>query len=139
MISVRFQGKPFTITIIKVYAPTNNAEEAEIEWFSDDLQDLLKLTAKNNALFITGDWNTKVGSQEVLRVTDNFGFGVQNEAEQRLTEFCQENTMVIANILLRQETTLHMNIIRWLIPKGDQLYYLQPKMEKLYTVSKNKT
>ena len=139
MISVRFQGKPFTITIIQVYAPTNNAEEAEIEWFSDDLQDLLKLTPKNNALFITGDWNTKVGSQEVLRVTDKFGFGVQNEAEQRLTEFCQENTMVIANIILRQETTLHMNIIRWLIPKGDQLYSLQPKMEKLYKVGKNKT
>ena len=84
MISVRFQGKPFTITIIQVYAPTNNAEEAEIEWFSDDLQDLLKLTAKNNALFITGDWNAKAGSQEIPGVTGKFGLEIQSEIGQRL-------------------------------------------------------
>ena len=139
MVSVRFQCKPFNITVSQAYALKTNAEESEVEWFYEDPQDLLELTPRKHVLFITGDWNTKVGTQEVLRVTDKFGFGVQNEAEQRLTEFCQENTMVIANILLRQETTLHMNIIRWLIPKGDQLYYLQPKMEKLYRVSKNKT
>ena len=102
MISVRFQGKPFNITIIQVYVPTNNAEEAKIEWFSDDLQDLPELTPKNDSLFITGDRNTKVGSQEVPGVTDKFGFGVQNEAGQRLTEFCQENERVIINILLKQ-------------------------------------
>ena len=102
MISVRFQGKPFNITIIQVYVPTNNAEEAKIEWFSDDLQDLPELTPKKDPLFITGDRNTKVGSQEVPGVTDKFGFGVQNEAGQRLTEFCQENELVIINILLKQ-------------------------------------
>ena len=97
MISVRFQGKPFNIMVIQVYAPTSNAEEADVEWFYEDLQDLLELTPKNDVLFITGDRNTKVGSQEVPGVTDKFGFGVQNEAGQRLTEFCQENTLVIAN------------------------------------------
>ena len=102
MNSVRFQGKPFNITIIQVYVPTNNAEEAKIEWFSDDLQDLPELTPKKDPLFITGDRNTKVGSQEVPGVTDKFGFGVQNEAGQRLTEFCQENELVIINILLKQ-------------------------------------
>ena len=102
MISVRFQGKPFSITIIQVYAPTSNAEEAEVEWFCEDLQDLLELTPKKDVLFIIGDWNAKVGSQEILVVTGKFGLGVQNEAGQKLTEFCQENALVIANTHFQQ-------------------------------------
>ena len=97
MISVHFQGKPFNITVIQVYAPTSNAEEAEAERFYEDLQDLLELTPKKDVLFIIGDWNAKVGSQEIQGVTGKFGLGVQNKAGQRLTEFCQENTLVIAN------------------------------------------
>ena len=97
MISVRFQGKPFSITVLLVYAPTNNAEEAEVEQFYEDLQDLLDLTPKKGVLFIIGDWNAKVGSQETPGVTGKFGLGVQNEAGQRLTEFCQDNTLVITN------------------------------------------
>ena len=97
MISVRFQGKPFNITVIQAYAPTINAEEAEVEWFCEDLQDFLELTPKKDVLFIIGDWNTKVGSQEIPGVTGEFGLGVQNEAGQRLIEFCQENALVIAN------------------------------------------
>ena len=89
MISVRFQGKPFTITVIQVYAPTSNAEEAEVEQFNEDLQDLIELTPKKDVLFITGDWIAKVGSQELPGITWKFGLGVQNEAGQRLTEFCQ--------------------------------------------------
>ena len=89
MISVHFQGKSFNITVIQVYAPTSNAEEAEVEWFYDDLQDLLERTPKKDILFIIGDWNAKVGSQEISGVTGKFGPGVQNEAGQRLTEFCQ--------------------------------------------------
>ena len=92
MISVRFKGKPFNITVIQVYAPTRNAEEAKVEQFCEDLQDLLELTPTKDVLFIIGDWNAKVGSQEIPRVTGKFGLGVQNEAGQRLTEFCQENT-----------------------------------------------
>ena len=99
MISIRFQGKPFSITVIQVYAPTNNAEEAEIEQFYEDLQGLLELTPKKDVLFIIGDWNAKVESQEIPGVTGKFGLGVQNEAEQRLTEICQENALVIANTL----------------------------------------
>ena len=87
MISVRFQGKPFKITVIQVYALTNNAEEAEVEWFYEDLQDFLELTLKNDVLFIIGDWNAKVESQETPGVTGKFGLGVQNEAGQRLIEF----------------------------------------------------
>ena len=102
MISVHFQGKPFNITVIQVYAPTNNAEEAEVEQFYEDLHDLLELTPPKNVLFIIGDWNTKVGSQETPGVTGNFGLGVQNEAEQRPIEFCQENALVIANTLFQQ-------------------------------------
>ena len=89
MISVRFQGKPFNITVIQVYAPTSNAEEAEVERFHEDLQDLLELTPQKDVLFIIGDWNAKVGSQETPGVTGKFGLGVQNEARQRLTEFCK--------------------------------------------------
>ena len=99
MISVHFQGKPFNIKVIQVYTPTSNAEEAEVEWFYEDLQDLLKLTRQKDVLFITGDWNAKVGSQEIPGVTGKFGLGLQNEKGQRLTEFCQENTLVIANTL----------------------------------------
>ena len=100
MISIRFQGKPFSITEIQPYAPTTNAEEAEAEWFYDDLQDLLELTSKKDVLFITGDWNAKVGSQEIPGVMGKFGIGVQNEAGQRLAEFSQENTPVTANIFI---------------------------------------
>ena len=102
MISVYFQGKPFNITVIQVSAPTSNAEEAEVEWFYEDLQDLLELTPKKDVLFITGDWNVKVGSQEIPGVTGKFGLGVQNETGQRLIEFYQENTLVIANTLFQQ-------------------------------------
>ena len=102
MISVRFQGKPFNITVIQVHAPTSNAEEAEIEWFYEDLQDLLELTPKKDVLFIIGDWNAKVESQETPRVTGKFGLGIRNEAGQRLIELCQENTLVIAYTLFQQ-------------------------------------
>ena len=99
MISVCFQGKLFSIIVIQVYALTSNAEEAEVEWFYEDLQDLLELTPKKDVLFIIGDWNAKVGSQEIPGITGKFGLGIQNEAGQRLTEFCQENALVIANTL----------------------------------------
>ena len=113
MISVCFQGKPFNITVIQVYAPTSNAEEAEVEWFYEDLQDFLESTPQKYVLFIIGDWNEKVGSQEVPGVTGKFGLGVQNEAGQRLTEFCQENALAITNSLFQQlEKTLHMDITR---------------------------
>ena len=102
MISIHFQGKPFNITVIPVYAPTTNPEEAEIEWFCEDLQDLLELTPKKDVLFIIGDWNAKVGSQEIPGVTGKFGPGVKNEARQRLTEFFQENALVIVNTLFQQ-------------------------------------
>ena len=99
MISVHFQGKPFNITVIQVFAPITHAKEAEVELFYDDLQDLLELTPPKDVLFMIGDWNAEVESQEISGVTGNFGLGIQNEAGQRLTEFCQENTLVIANIL----------------------------------------
>ena len=102
MISVHFQGKQFNITVIQVYAPTTNAEEVEVEQFYDDLQDLLELTQKKDVLFITGDWNAKVGSQEIPGVTGKFGLGAQMEPRQRLTEFCQENALVIANTIFQQ-------------------------------------
>ena len=102
MISVHFQGKPFNITVIQVYAPTSNAEEAEDQQFYEDLQDLLELTPKKDVLFIIGDWNAKVGSQETPGVTSKFGLGKQKEAGQRLIEFCQENALVIANTLFQQ-------------------------------------
>jgi len=102
MISVHFQGKPFNTMVIQVYVPTSNAEEAEVEWFYEDLQDLLELTPKKDVLFIIGDWNAKVGSQEIPGVTGKFGLGKQNEAGQRLIEFCQENALVIANTLFQQ-------------------------------------
>ena len=115
MISLHSQGKPFNITIIQVYATTSNAEEAEVEWFYEDLQDLLELTTKKDVLFIIGDWNAKVGSQETSGVTGKFGLGVQNEAGQRLIEFFQENTMVIANTLFQQHKR---RLYTWTSPDG---------------------
>ena len=103
MISVRVQGKPFNITVIQVYAPTNNVEEAEAEQFYEDLQDLLELTSKKDVLFLIGDWNAKVGSQETPGVTGKFGLGVQNEAGQRLIQFSQENALVVTNALFQQQ------------------------------------
>ena len=102
MISVHFQGKSFNITVIQVYAPTSNTEEAEVERFYEDLQDLLELTPKTDVLFIIGDWNAKVGSQETPGITGKFGLGIQNEAGQRLIEICQENARVIVNTLFQQ-------------------------------------
>ena len=115
MISVRFQGKPFNITIIQVYAPTSNAEEAEAEWFYEDLQDLLELTPKRDVLFIIGDWNAKVGSQETAGVTGKFGLGVQNEAGKRLIAFCQENALVITNTIFQQHKR---RFYMWTSPDG---------------------
>ena len=102
MISVHFQGKPFNITVIQVYAPTSNAEAAEVQQFYEDLQDLLELTPKKDVLFIKGDWNAKVGCQETPGITGKFGLGIWNEAGQRLIQFCQENALVIANALFQQ-------------------------------------
>ena len=107
MISVHFQGKPLSITVIQVYAPTSNAKEAEVEWFYEDLQDLLELTPKNDIFFIIGDWNAKVRSQETPGVTGKFGLGIWNEAGQRLIEFCQENALFIANTLFQQHRRRH--------------------------------
>ena len=109
MISVHFQGKPFNITVIQVYAPTSNAEEAEVEWFYDEL------TPKKDVLFITGDWNAKVGSQEIPGVTGKFGLGVQKGGGQRLTEFCQENALVIANTFFQQHKR---RLYTWTSPDG---------------------
>ena len=115
MISVHFQGKPFNITVIQVYAPTSNAKDAEVEQFYEDLRDLLELTPKKDLLVIIGDWNAKVGSQEIPGVTGKFGLGVQNEAGQRLTEFCQENALVIANTLFQQHKR---RLYTWTSPDG---------------------
>ena len=115
MISVHFQGKPFNITVIQVYVPTSNAEEAEVERFYEDLQDLLEVTPKIDVLSIIGDWNAKAGSQELPGVTGRLGLGVQNEAWQRLLEFCQENALVTANTLFQQhKRPLHT----WTSPNG---------------------
>ena len=120
MISVHFQRKSFNITVIQVYAPTSNAEEAEVERFYEDLQDLLEPTPKKDVLFIIGDWSAKVGSQELPGVTGKFGLGVQNEAGQRLIEFCQEHTGHSKHHLpTTQEKTLHMDITRWPTPKSE--------------------
>ena len=112
---VHFQGKPFNIIVIQVYAPTSNAKEAEVERFYEDLQDLLELTLKKDVLFIIGDWNAKVGSQELPGVTGKFGLGVQNKASQRLTQFCQENVLVIANTLFQQHKR---RLYTWTSPDG---------------------
>ena len=115
MIFVHFQGQPFNITVIQVYDLTNNVEEAEVEWVSEDLRDLLELTPPKNVLFIIGDSNAKVGSRELSGVTGKFGSGVQNETGQRLTEFCQENTLGIANTLFQQHKR---TLYTWISPDG---------------------
>ena len=123
----RLQGKPFNITVIQVYAPTSNTEEAEVERFYEDLQDLLELTAKKDVLYLIGDWNAKAGSQETPGVTGKFGCGMQNEAGQRLIQFCQENANTLFQqeghskhpLQTTQEKTLHMDITRWPTPKSD--------------------
>ena len=120
MISVHFQGKPFNITVIQVYAPTNNVEEAEVEQFYEDLQDLLELTPKKDVLFIIEDWNAKVGSQETPGVTGKFGLGIWNEAGQRLIVLPRKCTGHNKHPLpTTQEKTLHMDITRWSTPKSD--------------------
>ena len=120
MTSVCFQDKPFNVMVIQVYAPTSNAEEAEVEQFYEDLQDLLELTPKKDILFIIGDWNTKIGSQEIPGVTGKFGLGVQKEAGQRLTDLPREHTGHSKHPLpTTQEKMLHMDITRWSTPKSD--------------------
>ena len=115
MISVHFQGKPFNTTVIQVYAPTSNTEEAEVEWFYEDLQDVLELTSEKDVLFIIGDWNAKVGSQQTPGITGKFGLGIRNEVGQRLIEFCQENALVITNTFFQQhKRRLHT----WTSPDG---------------------
>ena len=146
MISVHFQGKPFNITVIQVYAPTSNAEESEVEQFYEDLQDLLEQIPKKDVLFIIGDWNAKVGSQETPGVTGKFGLGVWNEAGQRLIEFCQENTLVIANTLFQQHkrTLSHghhqmvnteIRLILFLVAKDGEALYSQQKQDWELTVA----
>ena len=115
MISVHFQGKPFSITVIQVYAPTSKVEEAEVEWFYEDLQGLLELTPKKDVLFIIGDWNAQVGSKETSGVTGTFDLGIRNEAGQRLIDFCQENTLFIANTLFQQHKR---RLYTWTSPDG---------------------
>ena len=115
MISVRFQGKPFNITVIQVYAPTSNAEETEVEQFYEDLQDLLELTPKKDVLFITGEWNAKVGSQETPGVTGRFGLGTWNETGQRLIEFFEENALFIANTHFQHHKR---RLYTWTSPDG---------------------
>ena len=136
---VHYQDKPFNITVIQVYALTSNAEEAEVEWFCEDLQDLLELTPQKDVLFFIGDWNAKVGSQETPGVTGKFGLGVQNDAGQRLIEFCQEtyrSEQASSSNNIREDSTHgHHQVVNTEI----WLYPLQPKMEKLYTVTKYKT
>ena len=135
MISVHFQGKPFSITVIQVYAPTSNVEEAK--QFYEDLKGLLELTPKKDVLFIIGDWNAKVGSQEIPGLTAKLGLGVQNEAGQRvLPRECTGHSK--CPLPTTQKTTLQMDITRWSILKLDWLYSLQLKMEKLYS-QQNKT
>ena len=121
MISVVFQGKPFIITVIQVYALTRNAEEADIEWFYEDLQDFLELKPKNDVLFTIGDWNAKVGTHEIPGVIGIFGLGVQNEAGQRLIEFCQENALVVTNTLFQQHKR---RLYTWTSPDGQHRYQI---------------
>ena len=138
MISVDFQGKPFNTTVIQVYAQTSNAKEAEAIWFYEDLQDLLELPPKIDIIFIIGNWNAKVESQEIPGVTDKFGLGVQNEAVQKLTAvFPRECTGYSKHSLpTTQEMTLYMDITRSSILNLDSLYSLQPKMKVLYSQQK---
>ena len=146
MISVHFQGKPFNITVIQVYAPTSNAEEAEVQWFYEDLQDLLELTFKRDVLFILGDWNAKIRSQETPGVTGKFGLGIRNEAGQRLIEFYQENALVIANTIFQQHKTRlytrtspdgqhRIRLIIFFAAKDGEALYSQQKQDQELTVA----
>ena len=149
MISVRFQGKPFNITGIQIYTPTSNTEEAEVERFYEDLQDLLELTPKKDVFFIIGDWNTKVGSQEIPELTGKFGLGVQNEAGQRLIEFCQENALVkqtaSSNNIREDSTRGHhqmfgtkIRLIMFFVAKDGETLYSQQKEDQELTVAQIK-
>ena len=144
MILIRFQGKPFNIRVIQVYTPTNNAEEAEVEQLYEDLQELLELTHKRDVLFIIGDWNAKVRSQETPGVTGKFGLGVQNEAGQRLIEFSQENTLVIvpSNNTREDSTRGHhqmvdteIRLIIFFAAKDGEALYSQQKQDQELTVA----
>ena len=146
MISVCFQGKPFSITVIQVYAPTSNGEEAEVELFYEDLQDLLELTPQKDVFFIMGDWNAKVGSQETPGVTGKFGLGIWNEAGQRPIVFCQENALVIANTLFQQHKrrlytwtspdSQYQNQIGYIFAAKDgEALYSQQKQDRELTVA----
>ena len=141
-----FSGKPFNITVIQVYTPTSNAEEAEVEWFYEDLQDLLELIPKKDVLFIIGDWNAKVGSQETRGVTGKFGLGIWNVAGQRLIEFCQENALVIANTLFQQHkrrlynghhqmVNTEIRLIIFFAAKDGEALYSQQKQDQELTVA----
>ena len=146
MISVHFQGKPFNTTVMQVYAPINSAEEAEVEQFYEDPQDFLELTPKKDVLFIIGDWNTKIGSQETPGLIGKFGLGIQNEAGQRLIKFCQENALVIANTLFQQHKRRlytwtspdgrHINQIDYILCSQDrEALYSQQKQDQELTVA----
>ena len=145
MISVHFQSKPFNIRVTQVYASSNNAKEAEVEWFHEELQDLLELTPKKDVLFIIGDWNAKVGSEEIPGATGKFGLGVQNEAGQRITVFCQENTLVIANTLFQQHkrrlyiwtspVNTEIRLILFFAAKDGETLYSQQKQDWELTVA----
>ena len=138
IISVCFQDKPFSVTVIQVYAQTTNAEEAEVEWFYEDLQDLLELTEKKDILFIVGDWSEKVGSQEIPGVTGKFGLRVQNEAGQSLAEFFQENALVIATTIFQQHKRWRFT---WTSPDGQHqnqvvIFFAAKDGEALYNHQK---
>ena len=139
MISVHFQGKPFNITVIQVYAPTSNAAESEVERFYEDIQDILELTPQNDVLFIIGDWNAKMGSQETPGVTDKFGLRIWSRAKANRVLPREHTGHSKDPLWTTQEKILHMDITKWSMPKSNWSYSLQSKMEKLYTVSKNKT
>ena len=141
-----FQDKAFSITVIQVYALTSNAEEAEVEWFYEDLQDLLELTPQKDVLFIIGDWNAKVGSQEIPGITGKFGLGVQNEAGQRVIEFCQENALVIAKTFFnntREDSThghhqmvnTEIRLTIFFAAKDGEALYSQQKQDQELTVA----
>ena len=141
MISVYFQGQSFNITVIQVYVPTSNTEKAEVQQFYEDLQDLLEITPPKDVLFIIGDWNAKVGSQETPGVTGKFGLRVQNEAGQRLIEFWEENALIIANTVFQQHKR---RLYTWISPDGQhqsQIDYIlcSQRWRSSKTLSKNKT
>ena len=146
MISVRFQGKPFSITVIQVCAPTTNAEEVEVQELYENLEDFRELTPKKDVLFIIGDWNAKVGSQETPGVTGKFGLGIRNEAGQRLIGFCQENALVITNTLFQQhkrrlsiwtspEVNTEIRLIIFSAAKDGEALYSQQKQDRELTVA----